>query len=187
MLNIKSKRKIVAVLSFVLGALLLITTAFAKNTSASAESSLSVEETAAKVYAVGVCPVYDYILAESNENYVCTLHFVFNIDTYYYNPDYEYGFFNAMYHDFLSVKETGTVSNNYAEKFEQVGAIEKIHEERYLKLAQNIEDDVVFKSDKVTVWKCRNCGHIYVGEEAPEVCPVCAHPQAYFEVRATNY
>ena len=74
-----------------------------------------------------------------------------------------------------------------AEKFEQVGAIEKIHEERYLKLAQNIEDDVVFKSDKVTVWKCRNCGHIYVGEEAPEVCPVCAHPQAYFEVRATNY
>ena len=90
MLNIKSKRKIVAVLSFVLGALLLITTAFAKNTSASAESSLSVEETAAKVYAVGVCPVYDYILAESNENYVCTLHFVFNIDTYYYNPDYEY-------------------------------------------------------------------------------------------------
>ena len=74
-----------------------------------------------------------------------------------------------------------------AEKFEQVGAIEKIHEERYLKLAKNIEDDVVFKSDKVTVWKCRNCGHIYVGEEAPEICPVCAHPRAYFEVRATNY
>lgn len=120
MLNIRSKRKIVAVLSFVLGALLLITTAFAKNTSASAESSLSVEETAAKVYAVGVCPVYDYILAESNENYVCTLHFVFNIDTYYYNPDYEYGFFNATYHDFLSVKETGTVSNNYVEKFEEL-------------------------------------------------------------------
>ena len=74
-----------------------------------------------------------------------------------------------------------------AEKFEQVGAIEKVHEERYLKLAQNIEDDVVFKSDKVTVWKCRNCGHIYVGEQAPDICPVCAHPQSFFEVRATNY
>lgn len=74
-----------------------------------------------------------------------------------------------------------------AEKFEQVGAIEKIHEARYLKLAKNIEDDIVFKSDKVTVWKCRNCGHIYVGEEAPEVCPVCDHARAYFEVRAENY
>lgn len=74
-----------------------------------------------------------------------------------------------------------------AEKFEQVGAIEKVHEARYLKLAGNIEDGIVFKSDKVTVWKCRNCGHIYVGEEAPEVCPVCAHPQSYFEIRSENY
>ncbi len=74
-----------------------------------------------------------------------------------------------------------------AEKFEQVAAIEKEHEARYLKLRENIENDVVFKSDKVTVWKCRNCGHIYVGENAPEICPVCAHPQSFFEIRATNY
>lgn len=74
-----------------------------------------------------------------------------------------------------------------AQKFEGVGAIEKEHEDRYKKLLQNIDDDVVFKSDKVTVWKCRNCGHIFVGEEAPKVCPVCSHPQSYFEIRATNY
>ncbi|MBQ6394129.1 rubrerythrin family protein [Candidatus Saccharibacteria bacterium] len=74
-----------------------------------------------------------------------------------------------------------------AEKFEGVGAIEKEHEERYAKLLKNVEDDVAFKSDKVTVWKCRNCGHIYVGEEAPEICPVCNHPQAFFEIRAINY
>ncbi len=120
MLNIRSKRKIVAVLSFVLGALLLMTTGFAKNMSASAESSLSVEETAAKVYAVGACPAYNHIRVEAGEDYLCTLHYVFNIDTYYYNPDYEYGFFYARYNDFLSVKETGTVSNNYVEKFEEL-------------------------------------------------------------------
>lgn len=74
-----------------------------------------------------------------------------------------------------------------AEKFEGVGAIEKEHEERYAKLLENVERDAVFKSDKVTVWKCRNCGHIYVGEEAPEICPVCSHPRAFFEIRATNY
>lgn len=74
-----------------------------------------------------------------------------------------------------------------AQKFEGVGAIEKEHEARYAKLLKNVEDDIVFKSDKVTVWKCRNCGHIYVGEEAPEVCPVCLHPQAFFEIRAENY
>lgn len=74
-----------------------------------------------------------------------------------------------------------------AEKFEGVAAIEKAHEERYLKLLSNMQDDVVFKSEKVTVWKCRNCGHIHVGDKAPEVCPVCAHPQAFFEIRAENY
>ena len=74
-----------------------------------------------------------------------------------------------------------------AEKFEGVAAIEKNHEARYLKLAENIEHDIVFKSDKVTVWKCRNCGNIFVGEKAPEVCPVCAHPQSYYEIRAENY
>ena len=74
-----------------------------------------------------------------------------------------------------------------AEKFEGVGAIEKEHEERYNKLRENIENDVVFKSDKVTIWKCRNCGNIYVGEKAPEECPVCAHPRAYYEIRSLNY
>ena len=74
-----------------------------------------------------------------------------------------------------------------AQKFEAVGAIEKEHEERYRKLLKNVDDDVVFKSDQVTVWKCRNCGYIFVGDEAPEVCPVCDHPRAYFEVRAENY
>lgn len=74
-----------------------------------------------------------------------------------------------------------------AEKFEQVGAIEKEHRDRYAKLLKNVDDDIVFKSAKVTVWKCRNCGYIYTGEKAPEVCPVCAHPQSFFEVRALNY
>lgn len=74
-----------------------------------------------------------------------------------------------------------------ADKFEAVAAIEKEHENRYLKLLDNVEHDVVFKSDKVTVWKCRNCGHIYVGDTAPEVCPVCDHPRSYFEIRAENY
>ena len=71
--------------------------------------------------------------------------------------------------------------------FEGVAKIEKEHEERYLALLKNIEDGVVFKKDNVRVWKCRNCGHIHVGESAPEVCPVCAHPQAYFELQAKNY
>ncbi|MBR2864029.1 rubrerythrin family protein [Candidatus Saccharibacteria bacterium] len=74
-----------------------------------------------------------------------------------------------------------------AQKFEGVGAIEKEHEDRYIKLLKNVEEDIVFKSDKVTVWKCRNCGYIHVGENAPETCPVCAHPQSFFEIRATNY
>lgn len=74
-----------------------------------------------------------------------------------------------------------------ADKFEAVAAIEKEHETRYLKLLDNVEHDIVFKSDKVTVWKCRNCGHIYVGDAAPEVCPVCDHPRSYFEIRAENY
>lgn len=74
-----------------------------------------------------------------------------------------------------------------ADMFEGVGAIEKEHEERYLALLKNIEDGIVFKKDKVAVWKCRNCGHIHVAEEAPEVCPVCKHPKAYFELRAVNW
>ncbi len=72
--------------------------------------------------------------------------------------------------------------------FEAVAAIEKEHEERYLQLLANLENDVVFKTDdENTVWICRNCGHIHVGKDAPAVCPVCAHPQAYFERRKVNY
>ena len=74
-----------------------------------------------------------------------------------------------------------------AAKFRAVGAIEKTHEERYRKLLNNIETMEVFKKAGVTIWECRNCGHIVVGVEAPKVCPVCAHPQSYVEVRAENY
>ena len=71
--------------------------------------------------------------------------------------------------------------------FEGVGAIEKEHEERYLALLKNLEEGKVFKKGEVYIWKCRNCGHIHMGTEAPTVCPVCAHPQAYFELVAKNY
>ena len=74
-----------------------------------------------------------------------------------------------------------------AEKFRGVAAIEKQHEERYRKLLANIEAMEVFKKSGVTIWECRNCGHIVVGTEAPKECPVCNHPQSYFEVRAENY
>ena len=72
--------------------------------------------------------------------------------------------------------------DDIAARFAGVGAIEKEHEKRYLALLQDLEDGKVFKKDGVVIWKCRNCGHIHVGTEAPQVCPVCAHPQAYFEV-----
>ena len=74
-----------------------------------------------------------------------------------------------------------------AEKFRGVAAIEKHHEERYRKLLQNIEDKVVFSRDGDCIWQCRNCGHIVVGKAAPEVCPVCDHPQSFFEIKAENY
>lgn len=72
-------------------------------------------------------------------------------------------------------------------RFEMVGAIEKAHEERYLKLLENVKGGKVFISEDVVVWKCRNCGHLVIGKYAPEVCPVCNHPRSYFELRATNY
>ena len=74
-----------------------------------------------------------------------------------------------------------------ASLFEQVGAIEKEHEERYRKLLANIEDGLVFSREGDCIWQCSNCGHIVVGKKAPEVCPVCAHPQAYFQIKAENY
>ena len=77
--------------------------------------------------------------------------------------------------------------DNIAKLFESVGEIEKHHEERYRKLLENVKDGEVFKKGSIVVWKCRNCGHIVVGTEAPKVCPVCNHPQSFFEVNAENY
>ena len=74
-----------------------------------------------------------------------------------------------------------------AAKFKMVGAIEKEHEERYKKLLKNINDAVVFTSEGDAIWVCRNCGHVVVGKKAPDVCPVCNHPQSYFELKAQNY
>ncbi|WP_342758770.1 rubrerythrin [Kineothrix sedimenti] len=71
--------------------------------------------------------------------------------------------------------------------FESVAKIEKEHEERYLKLLANIEGDAVFSKDGDVIWQCANCGHIHVGKKAPQICPVCDHPQSYFQVRAENY
>ena len=72
-------------------------------------------------------------------------------------------------------------------KFRMVGAIEKEHEKRYLALLNNIEMQKVFEKAEETMWECRNCGHLVIGKKAPQVCPVCAHPQSYFEVRKENY
>ena len=77
--------------------------------------------------------------------------------------------------------------DHIADLFEMVGAIEKEHEERYRRLLRNVEDKLVFSRDGDCVWQCSNCGHIVVGRQAPEVCPVCAHPKAYFELKAENY
>ena len=91
-----------------------------------------------------------------------------------------------MYDRFAkTAKEEGF--DRIAYLFEAVGKIEKEHEERYLKLLENIEDGKVFSAGEFKIWKCRNCGHIVVGTDAPAVCPVCNHPQSYFEIKAENY
>ena len=77
--------------------------------------------------------------------------------------------------------------DHFADLFEMVSAIEKEHEERYRRLLRNVEDKLVFSRDGDCVWQCSNCGHIVVGRQAPEVCPVCAHPKAYFELKAQNF
>ncbi|MBO4235552.1 MAG: rubrerythrin family protein [Firmicutes bacterium] len=91
-----------------------------------------------------------------------------------------------MYEGFAKTAEEEGFTE-LAAKFRMVAAIEKHHEERYRALLHNVETQEVFAKSSVTVWECRNCGHIIVGEKAPEVCPVCAHPQAYFEVNCENY
>ena len=91
-----------------------------------------------------------------------------------------------MYEDFAKTAEEEGFTE-LAHKFRLVAAIEKHHEERYRALLRNVEAAEVFKRSEIKVWECRNCGHIVVGKEAPEVCPVCNHPQSYFEIHAENY
>jgi rubrerythrin len=91
-----------------------------------------------------------------------------------------------MYEDFAKTAEEEGFTE-LAHKFRLVAAIEKHHEQRYRALLHNVETAEVFKRSEIKVWECRNCGHIVVGKEAPEVCPVCNHPQSYFEIHAENY
>ena len=91
-----------------------------------------------------------------------------------------------MYEDFAKTAEEEGFTE-LAHKFRLVAAIEKHHEERYRALLRNVETAEVFKRSEIKVWECRNCGHIVVGKEAPKVCPVCNHPQSYFEIHAENY
>ncbi len=91
-----------------------------------------------------------------------------------------------MYEEFTKTAENEGFEA-LAAKFRMVAAIEKEHEERYRALIKNIETAAVFEKSEVKVWECRNCGHIAVGKNAPEVCPVCTHPQSYFEIHAENY
>lgn len=91
-----------------------------------------------------------------------------------------------MYSTFADVADEEGFSE-LANKFRMVAAIEKTHEERYRALLNNVEMQKVFEKSEETMWECRNCGHIVIGKKAPDVCPVCAHPQAYFEVRKENY
>ena len=91
-----------------------------------------------------------------------------------------------MYDGFAkTAKEEGF--DHIAYLFEEVGKIEKEHEARYRKLIENLEEGLVFSRDGDRIWKCRNCGHIVIGKSAPAVCPVCNHPQSYFEIKAENY
>ena len=91
-----------------------------------------------------------------------------------------------MYADFAKVADEEGFTE-IARLFRGVAAIEKTHEERYKKLLSNIQEGIVFSRDGDMVWECANCGHIHIGKKAPEVCPVCAHPKAYFKLRETNY
>ena len=92
----------------------------------------------------------------------------------------------SMYHEFeKTAREEGFVQ--IADFFNKVAAVEKEHEARYMTLLKNIEENKVFNREEQTTWRCRNCGHIHVGAEAPELCPTCKHPRAYFEIAAFNY
>lgn len=92
----------------------------------------------------------------------------------------------TMYKDFAEIAR-GEGFIDIANQFELVGNIEKHHEERYLALLANLESDIVFKRDDKTYWICRNCGYIHEGNEAPDICPACKHPKAYFQLYVKNY
>ena len=106
-----------------------------------------------------------------------------NLESAAQGENYEW---TDMYAGFAETAEAEGF-HDLAARFRLVAAVEKHHEERYRKLLQNVQTMEVFKKSEVKVWECRNCGHIVVGTEAPEVCPTCNHPQAYFEVNAENY
>ncbi len=106
-----------------------------------------------------------------------------NLETAADGENYEW---TDMYEEFAKTAEEEGFKE-LAAKFRAVGAIEKHHEERYRALLKNIETASVFEKSEVKVWECRNCGHVVVGTKAPNVCPVCNHPQSYFEVREENY
>ena len=106
-----------------------------------------------------------------------------NLDAAANGENYEW---TDMYDNFAKVADEEGF-HDLAEKFRSVAAIEKRHEERYRALLRNIETKQVFERSEVKVWECRNCGHIVVGTKAPEICPVCAHPKAYFELSVNNY
>lgn len=94
--------------------------------------------------------------------------------------------FTEMYPTFAKeAREEGF--DRIADLFEGVAAIEKHHEDRYRKLLENVENDLVFSKDGDVIWQCENCGHICIGKKAPDVCPVCAHPQSFFQIEAQNY
>ena len=98
----------------------------------------------------------------------------------------EHGEWTEMYKEMAeTAREEGFIA--LADQFEAVAKIEKSHEERYVKLAENIQNDEVFKRSNIKVWYCRNCGHLEYGTDAPEVCPVCGHPRSYFEIKSENY
>ena len=106
-----------------------------------------------------------------------------NLNTAADGEEYEW---KEMYPSFAATaKEEGF--DDIARLFSRVAEIEKEHEERYRKLLKNIKDEVVFSKDGDVIWQCSNCGHIVVGKKAPEICPVCSHPQSYFQVKAENY
>ena len=127
-----------------------------------------------------------------NEKEHAKLHFKFlngigdtkkNLEAAASGENYEW---TTMYPEFAQTAEEEGFKE-IARVLKAIGEVEKVHEERYLAILKNLEDGKVFKKDNVVIWKCRNCGHIHVGIETPEKCPVCAHSKAYFEVSEKNY